>query len=164
MFYLSPISQAKLIFVCARHILMCQQQILSFKTKNQKIACLFFRFIFSISLSLSRRRKKRTQKWKIEFFVCGNDAVNALGTVRHNVEPSCCRVSSGEKEHDLSIFFLSTKKINTEMGININFPSSLKGRRENILLRNKNKKIKIKKRGRNNTGRDIGERCVLLII
>ena len=96
--------------------------------------------------------------------MCGNDAVNALGTVRHNVEPSCCRVSSGEKEHDLSIFFLSTKKINTEMGININFPSSLKGRRENILLRNKNKKIKIKKRGRNNTGRDIGERCVLLII
>jgi hypothetical protein len=77
--------------------------------------------------------------------VCGNDAVNALGTVRHNVEPSCCRVSSGEKEHDLSIFFLSTKKINTEMGININFPSSLKGRREKYSSKKQKKKNKNKK-------------------
>lgn len=42
--------------------------------------------------------------------VCGNDAVNALATVRHNVQSSCCRVPSGEEEHDLSYLTFSLPK------------------------------------------------------
>lgn len=42
--------------------------------------------------------------------MCGNDAVNALATVRHNVQSSCCRVPSGEEEHDLSYLTFSLPK------------------------------------------------------
>jgi hypothetical protein len=75
-------------------------------TGNRSVFFIFFSFLIIPSILSSSPGDRAS----LILCVCGNDAVNALATVRHNVQSSCCRVPSGEEEHDLSYLTFSLPK------------------------------------------------------